>query len=79
MQLRVYKSMPCTSLLPIIQPPVPELLKEQQQKTQDGADMLGKQKRNNKRGAHVRFSSNKGARRKSIAPKQQTRGGSSIA
>ncbi|XP_038867441.1 WD repeat-containing protein on Y chromosome-like [Salvelinus namaycush] len=78
-QLRVYKSMPCTSLLPIIQPPVPELLKEQQQKTQDGADMLGKQKRNNKRGAHVRFSSAKGARRKSIAPKQQIRGGSSIA
>ncbi|KAK6303613.1 hypothetical protein J4Q44_G00260670 [Coregonus suidteri] len=77
-QLRVYKSMPYTSLLPIIQPPVPELLKEQQQKTQDGADMLGKQKRNNKRGAHVRFSSAKGARRKSIAPKQQTRGGSSI-
>uniref|UniRef100_A0A4W5M0X8 Uncharacterized protein n=1 Tax=Hucho hucho TaxID=62062 RepID=A0A4W5M0X8_9TELE len=78
-QLRVYKSMPCTSLLPIIQPPVPELLKEQQQKTQDRADMLGKQKRNNKRGAHVRFSSAKGARRKSIAPKLQSRGGSSIA
>ncbi|KAG5281841.1 hypothetical protein AALO_G00049380 [Alosa alosa] len=37
-QLRVYKAMPCTALLPIIQPPEPNLIKEQLQKTQEGAD-----------------------------------------
>ncbi|XP_063064316.1 WD repeat-containing protein on Y chromosome-like isoform X2 [Engraulis encrasicolus] len=55
-QLRVYKAIPCFNLLPIIQPPVPDLLKEPLQKTQEGAEGSKhiKQKRMSRR-APMRF------------------------
>ncbi|XP_062316476.1 WD repeat-containing protein on Y chromosome-like [Osmerus eperlanus] len=72
-QLRVFKLMPCCPLMPIIQPPVPARLKEQQ-KTQEAGDLLAKQKRNSKRGPHARYTAAKAGCKKSVASKQPVKG-----
>ncbi|KAL2104306.1 hypothetical protein ACEWY4_001174 [Coilia grayii] len=74
-QLRVYKAIPYSNLLPIIQPPVPDLLKEQLQKTQEGADASKhiKQKRLSKR-APMRFlATSKAVCRKSMVTRLFTK------
>ncbi|XP_069035623.1 cilia- and flagella-associated protein 337 isoform X2 [Lepisosteus oculatus] len=69
-QLRIYKSMPYSSLTPVTQPPIPAVLREQQLKTQEGLEPTGKQKRLSKRQTHLRFTpANKVTRKKSPAAK----------
>ncbi|XP_067095118.1 WD repeat-containing protein on Y chromosome-like [Osmerus mordax] len=53
-QLRVYNCMPYSSLLPIIQPPVPELLRDSHLRAQEGPETT-KQKKPAKRRPHTRY------------------------
>ncbi|XP_041712374.2 WD repeat-containing protein on Y chromosome-like [Coregonus clupeaformis] len=48
-QLRVYKAMPYSILRPVTLPPIPELLKDHQHRSNEGTDTTTKQKRNTKR------------------------------
>ncbi|KAI4884075.1 hypothetical protein NFI96_030672 [Prochilodus magdalenae] len=47
-QLRVFNTMPCTNLLPIAQPPLPDILKHHHQRMQETSEAVPKQKKSSR-------------------------------